>query len=230
MTEKENTPNVKLLVSGLSQAGKTRLLRKEFGDEVLVLARDGKKYQFDHPHINLPDFVTVDELIQNIESVVNMYVQKYDKMPEIIFIDTISKILLDIEASCITRIKSFPYGEVNKEITKLLAFIESMTASCDIVLMSHAMYNTDEDAYQLVNAGGSWGKKGGVISEVNNSVFLEIKGSKVTVWQQNPSKLARTTMDDVELRVPYDDYSLLNHIQKLREQANKTVSSAFVLP
>lgn len=220
---------VKLLVSGLTQSGKTRLLSTDFGDEILVLAKDGKKYPYNHPHANIPNFNTVDELIDYADRATNMYMDKYGKLPEIIVWDTISKILLDIEASCIRRIKSYPYGEVNKEISKLLEFIEDMSNSCDVIIMSHSIWDADENLHKLVNAGGSYGKKGGVISEVDNSIFLEIKGTRVTVWQQNPSKLARTTIADIAVQVPYKDYSLKEHVIKLREQAENATSNAFIL-
>ena len=64
---------VKLLLSGLPNIGKTTLLQSL--EDVLVFARDGKKYPFQQPHVNVPDFTSADQLIE-------LMVEKIEKLDE----------------------------------------------------------------------------------------------------------------------------------------------------
>ena len=149
--------NVKILISGITNSGKTSLLKTL--TDVLVIARDGKKYPFEQPHVNIEDFTAIDQLIDTIVDKVQVYEAKHQAMPKTIVIDSISKILLDIEGYVLEQVKSFPYGKVNSEIKKFVDFIErDMSSEFNIVLVSHALYNEDTAGYNLVNAGGSYGK------------------------------------------------------------------------
>ncbi len=149
----------KILLSGLPNIGKTTVLQSL--TDVLVIARDGKKYPFPQPHVNVPDFETAEELIDIITTKINDYEEKFGKLPETIVIDSLSKILLDIEGNVLAKVKSFPYGVINTEIKLIVDFIERDLADVfNIVMVSHAIYDEDTLGYKLVNAGGSWGKKG----------------------------------------------------------------------
>lgn len=208
---------VKLLVSAPPVMGKTTLLSSL--EDVLVIARDGKKYPFAQPHVNIPDFTSVDELIDLIVTKVEAYEDKMGNLPKIIAIDSISKILLDIEGYVLQQVKSFPYGKVNTEIKKFVDFIErDLCDNFDVVLVSHSMYSEDVGGYVLVNAGGSYGKKGGILSEVDEAVSLELKGRKRSVHFRNPRMCARTTVSDLEELIPAEDFDLQKHIEMLREK------------
>lgn len=212
---------IKLLVSALPAIGKTTLLKDL--EDVLIIARDGKKYPFPQPHVNMPDFTSVDEFIALVVDKVEAYEEKMGKPPEMIVFDSISKVLLDIEAYVLEQVKSFPYGKVNTEIKKLVDFIErDVCENFDVVLVSHALYNEDVSGYSLVNAGGSYGKKGGMLSEVDEALFIEMKGKKRIVHYRNPRLVARTTVanlpDSEELT---DDFSLKSHIKMLKSKQNE---------
>lgn len=156
--------HVKLLISGLPNTGKSTLLKDLDPEKTLVISRDGKRFPFPIPHRTIEDFEDVEDLITQITDAIETYVTKYDKNPEVIAIDSLSKILLDIEARILKKVKSFPYGVINTEITKLVEFLEhTIAANCHLVLISHALLNTETDSVELVNAGGSWGKKGKLI-------------------------------------------------------------------
>ena len=210
--------NIKLLISALPAIGKTTLLRDL--EDVLVIARDGKKYPFEQPHVNVADFNSVDSFISLVVDKVDAYKTKMGKPPKIIVFDSISKILLDIEAYVLDQVKSFPYGKVNTEIKRLVDFIENdVCDNFDVILVSHASYNEDTTGYQLVNAGGSYGKKGGVLSEVDEAIFIEMKGKKRVLHYRNPRLVARTTLtslpDSDDLT---EEFSLQKHIELLREK------------
>jgi len=212
--------NVKLLVSGITNSGKTSLLKTL--TDVLVIARDGKKYPFEQPHVNIEDFTAADQLIDTIVEKVSVYEEKHKAMPKTIVIDSISKILLDIEGYVLEQVKSFPYGKVNSEIKKFVDFIErDMSGEFNIVLVSHALYNEDTAGYNLVNAGGSYGKKGGMLSEVDEAIFLEVKGKKRTIHYRNSKMAARTVMSDLPDSVPLEEFDLQKHIELLENKQSK---------
>lgn len=211
---------VKVLVSGLPAIGKTTLL--ETLEDVLVIARDGKQYPFPQPHVNVPDFTSSDQLINIIVDKVGAYEEKMGKLPETIAIDSISKILLDIEGYVLEQVKSFPYGKVNTEIKKVVDFIErDLAPQFNVVLVSHALYSEDISGYALVNAGGSYGKKGGILSEVDEAIFLELKAKKRIIHFRNPKMVARTTVKDLPDSQPAEDFSLQKHLEMLQKKQHK---------
>lgn len=191
--------------------GKTTVLQTL--TDVLVFARDGKKYPFPQPHYNVPDFTSADQLIEMFTNKVEQYNEKMGKYPETIVIDSISKILLDIEGYVLSTVKSFPYGVINTEIKKFVDFVERDLADAfNVVLVSHVLYDEDTVGYKLVNAGGSWGKKGGILSEVDQAIFIELKGKKRIVHYRNPKMASRTTITELPDTVPMEEYNLQEHL------------------
>lgn len=214
--------NIKLLVASLPAVGKTTLLQSL--EDVLVIARDGKQYPFPQPHVNVEDFTSAEQLINLICEKIEAYKAKVGSLPKIIAIDSMSKILLDIEGYCLEQVKSFPYGKINTEIKKVVDFIErDLVPTFDVILVSHALYNEDTVGYALVNAGGSYGKKGGLLSEVDESLFVELKGKKRIVHFRNPKMVARTTMSEEDLpdSVPMEEFNLMEHVNLLRGKQDK---------
>lgn len=211
---------VKLLVSSLPNIGKTTLLKDL--KNVLVIARDGKKYPFPQAHVNVPDFTSAEELIDLIVEKVGAYEEKMGELPETIAIDSISKILLDIEGYTLEQVKSFPYGKVNTEIKKVVDFIErDLVPEFNIVMVSHAIYNEDVSGYGLVNAGGSYGKKGGILSEVDEAIFVELKGKKRIIHFRNSKMCSRTTCADLPENTPVEDFNLQTHLETLQAKQGK---------
>ncbi len=211
---------VKLLISGLPVMGKTTLLSTL--ENALVIARDGKQYPFPQAHVNVPDFTSAEQLIDIIVNKVGAYESKFGDQPEIVVIDSISKILQDIEGYCLEQVKSFPYGKVNTEIKKVVDFIErDLAAAFHVVLVSHALYNEDVGGFSLVNAGGSYGKKGGILSEVDEAIFLELKSKKRLVHFRNAKLAARTLMDELPDSIDSEEFNLNDHMKLLQTRQNK---------
>ena len=212
--------NIKILVAALPAIGKTSLL--ENLKDTLVIARDGKKYPFAQPHVNVGDFTSVDQLIDIITEATGLYEDKMGALPKIVAIDSMSKILLDIEGYCLATIPAFPYAKINTEIKKFVDFIETeLTEAFTVVLVSHALYNEDVSGYSLVNAGGSYGKKGGILSEVDESVFIQLKGAKRVIHYRNPKMCARTTVKSLPDNVPIEEFDLGDHIEMLQNRQSK---------
>lgn len=211
---------VKLLVSGLPNIGKTTLLQPL--EKVLVFARDGKKYPFEQSHVNIPDFTSAQELIDLMCEKIEKYNEKMDELPETIVIDSISKIFLDIEAHCLATINAYPYGKINTEIKKVVDFIErDLTPTFNVVLVSHALHSEETGGFQIVNAGGSYGKKGGILSEVDEAVTLYLKGNKRMVSYRNPKFASRTTVADLPENEEAENFDLQKHLSMLQEKQSK---------
>jgi len=212
--------NVKLLVSSLPNIGKTSLLKPL--TDTLVIARDGKAFPFAIPHVNVPDFTSVDQLIDLIVEKVNVYEENIGVQPKTIAIDSISKILLDIEGYVLEQVKSFPYSKVNTEIKKFVDFIErDMAPNFNVVLVSHAIYGEENSGYSMVNAGGSYGKKGGILSEVDEAVFIELRGKKRIVHFRNSKMVSRTTEAGLPDNMPIEDFNLQKHLDSLTEKQSE---------
>lgn len=207
---------IKLLISGLSNTGKTSLLKD--AKDTLVVAHDGKKFPFPIPHVHIPQFETVEELCGTITEKIEAYQEKFKQPPRAVAFDSISRILLTIEKNVLERVKNYPYGEVNKEIAYLTDYIEWLISEgISVIMISHAIYNKDTVAYELVNAGGQFGKKGGMLSEVDNASFIEVKGKKRTIHHRHPKLAARSLLDETVLpdEQPIEDYSLQGHMELL---------------
>lgn len=152
---------VKLLISGLPNTGKSTLIKDLDPKQALLISRDGKKSPLKIPKVTIEEFSDVDDLINQTTDGIGRYIEKTGTNPKTIVIDSISKIFLDIESRILAKIKSFPYGQINIEIAKFMEFLEHTIApNCNLIMISHSQLNTETNAYELVNAGGSWGKKG----------------------------------------------------------------------
>lgn len=215
----------KLLVSGMANTGKTYLLQTL--TDVLVVANDGKKYPFKQPHVNIPEFCTADEFISSVTEAMEKYKEKLGSYPSTVVIDSVSKTWLDIEAHYLRTVSSFPYGPIGKDISAVMHFLENELAKngFNLIFVSHAFKDDTEMA--LVNAGGSWGKKGGVLSEVDNAIYIENKGKKRVIYLKN-HKLARTLQDvGEEDSVSSDDFNLQEYLNML--VANETEADEWEL-
>ena len=209
----------KLLISALSNAGKTSLL-KGLKDS-LVIANDGKAFPFKQPHINIAEVTSAGEFIGEIENGLEKYNEKFNSYPKIVVIDSISKVLLDIEAHYVSTITSFPYGQIGKDIKELMDYIENelVKNGCSVIFVSHAM--KDDDGYfKLVTSGGAAGKRGGVIADVDNSIYIEIKGKKRIIHYKNPKLLARSLNEDLPDFVDIENFSLQEYMDNLMDNDN----------
>lgn len=204
----------KVLVSGLSNSGKTSLLQSL--TDVFVFANDGKKYPFAQPHRNVGMTNTADDIISELEDALAAYETKMGSMPSTIVFDSISKMLLDIEGHYLNTVASFPYGPIGKDVVKLMNYIEIdlVQNGCNVVFVSHAVKDGD-GAYSLVTAGGSSGKRGGVIADVDNAVYLEVKGKKRIVHTKNPKLLARSLDEDMPEFIALEDFNLQEYLENI---------------
>lgn len=208
----------KVLITGLPNAGKTTLLKTL--QDVLVFAYDGKVYPFPQAHVNLKEFDNVDELLDEMNEKVIVYETKFGKLPEVIAIDSVSRIFTKIVDNCNKKFNGFTiWTEVNKEIKKLTDYLNEIVGNhISLVIVAHAVKD-DGGKYSEV-AQGNFAKMGAFLSTVDYAIFVEIKGSKRVVKHRN-FDLARTLLEE---RPDQEDATTFNLLEYISEINNKSLS------
>ena len=211
----------KILLSGLSNTGKTSLLQTL--TNVLIMANDGKKYPFKQPHRNIDLTTTAQSFIDEIEDALEGYEKKFGEFPNTLVIDSISKVLLDIENHYVSTVSSFPYGPIGKDVSYLMNYIENelVKNGCNVIFVSHAMKDGDGQ-FSLVTAGGASGKRGGVIADVDNAIYVDVKGKKRTVYHKNPKLLSRSLDADLPESQLVEDFNLQDYLDHLLKTETDT--------
>ena len=204
----------KILISGRANTGKTSLLQTL--TNVLVIANDGKQYPFKQPHVNVDSVTTAAAFIETLEEALERYEAKYEEMPQTIVIDSISKVLQDIENYYLKTVSSFPYGPIGKDIAEVMSYIENelVKNGCNVVFVSHVIKDADGEL-SLVTAGGSSGKRGGVIAEVDYAVYVDVQGKKRTIWHRNPKMLSRTLNNEMPEKQAVEDFNLQEYLDQI---------------
>lgn len=215
---------VKLLISGLANTGKTSLLQSL--TDVFVVAHDGKQYPFPQPHVNINQFASVSELITTVNTKLGVYKEKFGKLPSTIVFDSVSTIFETIADNCGRQYKGFEiWKNVNSEINEFTRYLEQtlIPHGLNVVIVSHAVWNVDTANYELV-AQGSFAKKGGFLSTVDNSIFIEVKNGKRTIHHRSPKFAARSTLAELPDMQPIEEYNLQKHVDMLSATKNKVAS------
>jgi GTPase SAR1 family protein len=154
---------VKILISGLANAGKTSLTKDL--PETLVISHDGKAYPYKTPHGTIATFGSTDEFIDFVSQKVEAYNNKFGKFPDTIVVDSASRVFDTLYDSCNTKYTGFAiYQQLDKEVKKLSDFLENdiVGNGVNLVIISHALFDADTNQYNLVGKG-SFAKLGKVI-------------------------------------------------------------------
>lgn len=211
--------SVKILISAEPNAGKTTLTKDL--EKSLVISHDGKKYPFPVPHVSIPSFDSVQELIDTTIEKIEAFNTKFSEYPSTIVFDSVSKIFDTIHSNCQEKYKGFTiYSELDKEITKFTSFIENslIASNMNVVLISHALYDAETAKYSLVGKG-SFSKRGGFLAEVDEGIFIELKSNKRIIHFKSTKLPARSLIEDLPDSMPVEDFNLQEHIVRLGENA-----------
>jgi len=211
--------SVKLLISGVSNSGKTTLTKDLDPTNSLIISHDGKNYPYPLPHVNITTFGTSNELLAIITDKIQAFKEKLGHYPATIVIDSVSKIFDTLLDSMNNKHTGFKiYSELNKEIHILTDYIQNqlIASEMNVVLISHAIYDADTTNYNLVGKG-DFQKRGGFLAEVDNAVFVETKSNKRIVHHKSTKFPARSILADIPASQPMDDYNLADHINELEK-------------
>lgn len=207
--------SVKLLISAEANSGKTTLTKHLKNS--LVLSHDGKRYPFPVPHVMVPSFGSVDELINLTIEKIEAYKSKFGDYPETVVFDSVSKIFDTIHTNCNEKYKGFTiYSELDKEVSALTSFIENslIASGMNVVLISHAIYDADTAKYSLVGKG-SFAKRGGFLAEVDEAIFIEVKTNKRILHFRSTKLPARSLQEELPDSLPVEEFNLQQHIETL---------------
>lgn len=209
----------KILITGLANSGKTSLLKPL--KNCLVFARDGKPFSLELPHVNVPDFDRIEELIELIQEKMEAYKEKMGEYPETFVFDSVSRIFTDIETNCSRRYKGFDvWSNVNREINSFLEAINELNSlGYNIVLVAHAVW--DEKVGKFIETcKGSFAKVGGFLGVVDYALNIDIVGSKRIITHRG-SSLSRTLLDDMPDKQDVKDFNLQEYLEKIKQKSNK---------
>lgn len=206
---------VKYLLSGLSNAGKTTLLSSL--KDAFVISHDGKNFPFPIPHTNVAEFSSSAELNKLITEKVQLYKAKNGKLPATLAIDSVSKIFDTLYDICNVKHSGFKiYSELNKEIHEFTDFIQNtlIANGINVVLLSHATYDSETSQYILVGKG-DFSKRGGFLAEVDFADFIETKNNKRVIHHKSTKFPARCLLSDMPDSQPIEEFVLQEYIDKL---------------
>jgi hypothetical protein len=212
--------SVKLLISAEANSGKTTLTKNL--ENSLVISHDGKRYPFPVPHVMVPTFDSINELINTTVEKIEAYKEKFGSYPATIVFDSVSKIFDTIHANCNEKYKGFViYSELDKEVVAFTSFIENslIASSMNVVLISHALYDADTAKYNLVGKG-SFAKRGGFLAEVDEAIFIEVKTNKRILHFRSAKLPARSLQEDLPDSLPVEEFNLQQHIDTLAGNAS----------
>ncbi len=212
--------SVKILISAEANGGKTTLTKHLVSS--LVVSHDGKRYPFPVPHVLVPTFDNVQQLIDITIEKIETFNQKFGKYPETVVFDSVSKVFDTMHTNCNEKYKGFTvYSELDKEINAFTSFIEDslIASNMNVVLISHALYDADTSKYNLVGKG-SFAKRGGFLAEVDEAIFIEMKSNKRILHFKSSKLPARSLQEDLPNSMPIEDFSLQEHINALGNNVN----------
>jgi hypothetical protein len=212
--------SVKLLISAEANSGKTTLTKNL--ENSLVISHDGKRYPFPVPHVMVPTFDTVAELINTTVEKIEAYKTKFKSYPDTVVFDSVSKIFDTIHANCNEKFKGFQiYSELDKEVVAFTSFIENslIASGMNVILISHALYDADTAKYNLVGKG-SFAKRGGFLAEVDEAIFIEVKNNKRVLHFRSAKLPARSLQEGLPDSQPVEEFNLQEHIDTLAGNAS----------
>ena len=242
----------KLLINGISGAGKTSLL-KGLKDS-FTISRDGKAFPFDMAHMLVPTFYGMEILIhggtvkidddeveiEGFFAKMDRYEEKFKEYPKTVAIDSASKLMQDIIDDSNLRFTNFDiHSNINKQIAILTKFVqEDLVANgINVVILNHVM---DNEKKGLVPIGqGKFKDKGGFYGEVDHSILVQ----DMKVFHRGVMNQARTTIDALpdwqyventvtpakskKLKAGESYYDLQTHLDLILETHNNNAEWAF---
>ena len=205
----------KILIAGLPNTGKTTLLKSL--KNAFVVSRDGKPFSLPMPHVNVPEYQKIDDLLDLVQDKLTAYEEKFKSLPDTICFDSVSRIFTDIEASCSKRFHGYDvWSNVNKEINTFLDALNSMQESgFNLVLIAHAVWDVDAKKF-IETCKGSFAKTGGFLSTVDYAINIDIVGNKRIVTHRG-TNLSRTLISDMPDKESADNFNLQTYLDKIKE-------------
>ena len=214
---------VKLLISGFEASGKSTTGAAI--KNAMVMNFDRKSYNFSVPHVNIPIFRGMDELIDTMNTKVGAYKKKFGKLPETVVLDTVTQLYTAIQKYNIEKYKGFDvHSGINKDTLSLNAYVEDVLIAngVNVVVLAHTVYDS-ETSRHIIPASGAFAKAGSWLSVVNNASFIEKKSGKLVINHKSMKLPCRTTLTDIPSSQPIEDYDINGHLAQLSGSQEEAV-------
>lgn len=231
-------PGVKLLLTGLSNSGKTNALKTLDPKTTLVINIDGKTFPLSIPHKNYSTFPTINKFIfgwnddegthqDGIVEAMEKFKEMTGEYPQNVVVDTVSRIFQIITDNCNRTWKGFDvHSNIAKQIAEFNEFLQVQLVEngMNVITTTHVTFDEKTSAY-IDASSGSYKKAGGAIGVHDNVSFFQAKAKKYNVTHREPGLPCRTLLTEKQLpsKQSADDYSLANHI-KLLEDSHSEVT------
>lgn len=233
--QEEVKKGVKLLVLGTAGSGKTTLLKTL--KDALVFSYDNKDFPIKsdsivhrniHQKVHGGVLTTGDDFVNRLDSLLTAYIAKKNKPPKTLVIDSISTVVGAINTYCNDKFDGFKqWSEYIKNIQTINNILTTLTTKgINVILVSHAQYNVQNDKWEDTTKGSFNKSEGGFLATVDYSLFIEsTKTDERIIHLKNSYKLARTTLDlgDNEKKVEASKFSLQAYLDRI-EQHNLEAS------
>lgn len=216
---------VKLLIAAESNSGKTTLTKTL--DDTLVISHDGKRFPFSIPHSNIEHFDSASDLTNTVNEKIETYHEKFGEYPKTVVFDSVSRIFDSFMDNCNNKFTGYKvYSNLNQQVYEFTSYIEDTLIASDInvVLLSHAIYDTETSRYNLIGKG-DFQKRGGFLAEVDESVFIEVKSTKRNIHFKSNKFPARTLHEELPESMPVEEFNLQEHLKELVNNRSSAVAS-----
>lgn len=219
---------VKLLVTGLENSGKSTITSKI--KDALVINFDNKEYNFEVANADFREYTGLDSVIDFINNKLVAYKEKNGKFPKVLVIDTVTQLYSSMVLYNSKKYNGFNiHSQNNVDTLDLNNYFEDIILAngVDLVVVAHAIYDSDTKAYTIKSQGqfrdaGSW------LSIVNDSIFIEKRNGKLTVFLNDIKYPSRASLEKIEEKMSIDDYDINTHLEKLRN-SKETIQNKFKL-
>ena len=219
---------VKLLVTGLESSGKSTITSKI--KDALVINFDNKEYNFEVANADFREYTGLDSVIDKKKKKLVAYKEKNGKFPKVLVIDTVTQLYSSMVLYNSKKYTGFNiHSQNNVDTLDLNNYFEDVILAngVDLVVVAHAIFDPDTKAYTIKSQGqfrdaGSW------LSIVNDSIFIEKRNGKLTVFLNDIKYPSRTSLEKIEEKMSIDDYDINTHLEKLRN-SKETIQNKFKL-
>lgn len=212
---------IKFLVSGFEASGKSTLVSQI--ENALVINLDRKEYTFSIPHINYIKYISIDDLIDKINTALTAYKEKYGKFPKYIIWDTITQLYTSMVSANTLKYSGFDIHTANnRDTAKINNYIEDVLIANGVsnIIVAHTIPDEASSRF-IIPAQGQFNKAGSWLSVVHDSIFIEKSTNKLVVHQRSFKYPARSTLSDLKDKVLMDDYDINKHLEILTSQKDK---------
>ena len=114
------------------------------------------------------------------------------------------------------------WSSLGKDILSINDFLESLVEEgINVVITVHVQYDAETSKYKATSPG-QFGKNGGWISVVDESVFIEVKGNKRILHYKTLKFPCRTLQEELPESINLDDFDINAHIRLLEEASTES--------